>query len=133
MSDDLETNSKQPETKESQRKALVPIQESRMDFHGDELQVVLVELERERQVYVPIRQFCDYLGLDWSGQYRRIERDEELRDTLISVVVTPTQIGKRGYYNRPVLCLPLDLLPGFLFGVTPSRVDQAYRERVRLY
>jgi exoribonuclease R len=117
----------------NQEKALVPIQERRIDFHGDELLVVLVEVEEERQIYVPVRQFCDHLGLNWSAQYRRIERDEELRDTIISVAITATQTRARGYYNRQVLCLPLDLLPGFLFGVTPSRVDQAYRERVRLY
>src|SRR5215813_2147855 len=121
MSDNLETNSKRLETKENLGKALVPIQESRMDFHGDELQVVLVEVEEGRQIYVPIRQFCDYLGLDWSGQYRRIERDEELRETLSSVVVTTTLMPVRGQrQSYSALCLPLDLLPGWLFTLSPG-------------
>src|SRR5436305_3177716 len=121
------------EGKGDQEQALVPLQERRITFHGDELLVVLVQVEGEHRIYVPIRQFCDHLGLNWSAEYRRIERDEELQDAVIFVAITATQTHARGYYNRPVLCLPLDLLPGFLFGVTPSRVNQAYRERVRLY
>ena len=122
-----------PENAILEGKALTPIQEGWMDFHGDALSVVLVEIASERQVYVPVRQFCEYLGLAWSPQYRRIERDEELQETVVFVTVTPTQTGKRGYYNRPVVCLPLEMLPGFLFGLTPSRVKPEFRERVRLY
>jgi len=113
--------------------ALIPSQVSQIDFYGDALLVVLVEINEERQAVIPLRQFCDYLGVDWSGQRQRLLRDEELAEEVVSVAVTSTQIGKRGYYNRPVLCLPLDLLPGWLFGVTPSRVKPEYRERVRLY
>ena len=40
---------------------------------------------------------------------------------------------KRGCYNRPALCLPLDLLPGWLFTLSPSRVKPEYRERVQRY
>ena len=85
------------------------------------------------QAVVPLRQFCDYLGVDCvQPQRQRLLRDEELASEVMSVAVTPTQIHKRGDHNRPVLCLPLDLLPGWLFGVTPSRVKPEYRERVRL-
>jgi hypothetical protein len=113
--------------------AQIPSQMSQIEFYGDVLLVVLVEINGDRQAVVPLRQFCDYLGVDWSGQRQRLLRDEELASEVMSVAVTPTQIHKRGYYNRPVLCLPLDLLPGWLFGVTPSRVKPEYRERVRLY
>jgi hypothetical protein len=113
--------------------ALIPSQVSQIGFYGDALLVVLVEINEERQAVIPLRQFCDYLGVDWSGQRQRLLRDEELAEEVVSVAITSTQTGKRGYYNRPVLCLPLDLLPGWLFGVTPSRVKPEYRERVRLY
>jgi P22_AR N-terminal domain/ORF6C domain len=113
--------------------ALVPSQMSQIEFYGDVLLVVLVEINGNRQAVVPLRQFCDYLGVDWSGQRQRLLRDEELAGEVMTVAITPTQTHKRGYYSRPVLCLSLDLLPGWLFGVTPSRVKPEYRERVRLY
>lgn len=114
-------------------KALIPLQESQMNFHGDMLLVALIEVDGERQAVVPLRQFCDYLGVDWSGQRQRLLRDEELVEEIVSVAITPTQTGRRGYYNRPVLCLPLEMLPGWMFGFTPSRVKQEYQARVRLY
>jgi len=113
--------------------ALIPSQVSQIDFYGDSLLVVLVEINEERQAVIPLRQFCDYLGVNWSGQRQRLLRDEELAEEVVSVAIIATQTGKRGYYNRPALCLPLDLLPGWLFGVTPSRIKPEYRERVRLY
>ncbi|HLZ56158.1 MAG TPA: phage antirepressor N-terminal domain-containing protein [Ktedonosporobacter sp.] len=133
MNDDIEISGDTSEPIQDQERALVPLQERTINFHGDELLVALVEMDGERQVYVPIRQFCEYLGLNWSAQYRRVERDEELRDTMVLVAITATQIHARGYYNRPVICLPLEMLPGFLFGVTPSRVKPEHQERVRLY
>ena len=113
--------------------ALIPLQVSQISFYGDELLVVLVEVNGERLVMVPLRQFCEYLGVDWSGQYQRVKRDEILAREMMSVVITQTQIRKPGYYNRPALCLPLDLLPGWLFNISPSRVKPAYRERVQRY
>ena len=32
----------------------------------------------ERQAVVPLRQFCEYLGVDWSAQRQRLVRDEVL-------------------------------------------------------
>jgi len=113
--------------------ALIPLQVSQISFYGDELLVVLAEVNGERLVMVPLRQFCEYLGVDWPGQYQRVKRDEILAREMMSVVITQTQIHQRGYYNRPALCLPLDLLPGWLFNISPSRVKPEYRERVQRY
>ena len=134
MVDNMENAGDGLEGVQEQEKALIPIQEGRTDFHGDELQVLLVEVEGERRVYVPIRQFCDYLKLDWSGQRQRMVRDETLAEEMTSVVITPTMVPGQGYKQRyTVICLPLEMLPGWLFGVTPSRVKQEFREKVRLY
>ena len=53
----------QQESKEDQEGALIPLQISQIYFHGDELQVVLVETDGEPRAYVPVRQFCVHLGL----------------------------------------------------------------------
>lgn len=118
----------------TQKKVLHPIQESRINFHGDELLVVLVQVGGEHRVYVPLRQFCDYLGLNWSGQYSRIQRDDVLASEAIIVAITtmPGPIrGQREHY--PTLCLPVDLLPGWLFGVTPSRVKPVLALKLHRY
>ena len=54
---------------EQESQALIPIQEKRVNFYGDEIIAMLVEVGGERQVYVPVRQLCHHLGIDWASQY----------------------------------------------------------------
>jgi hypothetical protein len=56
----------------SEEKALVPVEQKDIDFYGDEITAVLVELDERKQVFIPIRSICDYLGLSWAGQRQRI-------------------------------------------------------------
>jgi hypothetical protein len=113
-------------------KALVPVEQKVVEFYGDELTAVRVQLEGQSAVYVPVRPICDYLGVDWSAQYRRINRDPVLSSELIPcVVVTATQ-GQPGQ-RREMLCLPLDLVNGFLFGINANRVKQELRSRLIQY
>ena len=85
-------------------RALVPLQVSQVDFYGDGLMVVLVEIGGERQVLVPLRQFCQYLGVDWASQYQRTKRDEILAHEMAAVVITTTAgPGQRsGQQRHPV-------------------------------
>jgi hypothetical protein len=119
--------------------ALVPIDVRGVDFYGEPVIGALVDADDERQVYVPIRPICERLGIDWSGQYQRIKRDDVLNAALRtvrierseSVGVTHTK-SRRGDPNS--LCLPLKLLPGFLFGVSTDRIkNKNIRERVVLF
>ena len=73
--------------------ALVPVQVSQVDFYGDGLTVALVEIDGERQVLVPLRQFCQYLGVDWASQYQRTKRDEILARERMSVVLLTMLVG----------------------------------------
>jgi len=127
----------QPESGEDEvanQRALVPLQVNQTDFHGDLLVVALVEINGERQAVVPLRQFCEYLGVDWSAQRQRLVRDEVLAAEMLSIAVTNEQLPrKRGYYNRPVICLPLEVLPGWLFNISPTRVKPALQEKVQRY
>lgn len=129
--------SEQSESDEDEAKGLltlVPLQVSQKDFEGDLLVVALVEINGERQAVVPLRQFCDYLGVDWSAQRQRLVRDEVLAAEMLRIAVTNEQLPrKRGYYNRPVICLPLEVLPGWLFNISPTRVKPALQEKVQRY
>jgi len=107
---------------------LVPLEERNVDFYGDEITAVLVEAASGPDVYVPVRPLCDYLGLAWSGQYERIKRDPVLADALRTVRVTRTEAGR-----RETVCLPLEMLPGWLFGISTTRVRPELQDKILRY
>jgi hypothetical protein len=96
--------------------ALTPIEVRTVEFYGDQITGALVRAGDEPEVYVPIRPICDYLGLDWSSQRQRLNRDEVLAEGVV-VITIPSEGGP-----QKMVCLPPDLLPGWLFGVTTARV-----------
>ena len=104
--------------------ALVPRAERTVDFYGDVIPVAVVDDE----AYIPLRQIADFLGLNWSGQYQRIQRNEILARHVQSVAMTAAD-GKQ----YETLCLALEYLPGWLFGVTASRVREELRDKLVRY
>jgi hypothetical protein len=110
--------------------ALIPVEQKFVDFYGDEITAVLTEENEKRQIFVPVRPICDYLGLSWSGQRERINRDPVLSDAVRFVRVTRTN-SQGG--NPNVLALPLDYLNGWLFGVNANRVKEEIRDNLIRY
>ncbi len=104
---------------------LMPSAERVVDFYGDP---IAVALGADNDVYVPIRTIAEFLGLDWSSQYKRIQRDEVLAERGRMVVIT----GADGR-PRPMFSLPLDLLPGWLFGITATRVRPELAPKLKQY
>src|SRR5262245_58688302 len=104
-----------PDT-QSEGAPLVPIEERSVEFYGDTITGALVQIGEEPQVYVPLRPICEYLGLSWAGQRERVMRDDVLADVVRSVRLSPPVGGGGG--TQELLCLPLDYLPGWLFGVS---------------
>jgi hypothetical protein len=95
-----------------------------VDFHDRQL----VAFERGGKVYVAVRPIAEGMGLEWSAQWRRIQRDAVLGP---AVAMMATPFSRHG---QEELCLPLDLMHGWLFTLDESRVkDDATRERVLLY
>ena len=110
----------------SQSRAIVPTDERAVDFYGDELRVYVLDGEP----CVPLRPICDFLGVSWSGQSERIKRDAVLSEAVRFVRVTRTNTAG----GRPeLLCLPLEYLNGWLFGINASRVREELRERLIRY
>jgi hypothetical protein len=114
----------------SRDQALIPVEQKSVDFYGDEIMAVLIEADGRRQILVPIRPICDYLGLSWSGQRERINRDPVLSEVTRFVRVTRTN-SQGG--NPNVLALPLEYLNGFLFGVNANRVKEGIRDNLIRY
>lgn len=114
--------------------ALIPVEERQVDFYGDDITAALVGSEGQEQIYVPIRPICEYLGLSWAGQRERIMRDDVLAGNFKGVRVTRTPSGKtRSGGAQETLCLPLEYLPGWLFGIDVSRVRPELKEKITRY
>ncbi len=106
----------------------MPIEQKEVIFYDDKIIVVQVE---DGTVYVPLRPICDLLGIQWSAQRRRINRDEILLEVvrMLSVSVTDTLRTR----EREMLCLPLDFVNGFLFGINAQRVNPEIKSRLLRY
>ncbi len=105
--------------------ALVPIREQQIDFYGDTLRAAQLA---DETILVPLRPIVEALGLDWSAQSRRVRRDSILAEGLRSVAIMATE-----GYPREVLALPLELLPGWLFGISTARVKPELQEKITRY
>lgn len=106
-------------------RAIVPVEQKAILFYGDEITAVRTG---EGRIFIPIRPIVERLGLNWSGQYSRIQRDPVLREEQSICVIQTDRLG-----SREALCLPLDYLSGFLFGISAERVKPEYREDVIRY
>lgn len=115
--------------------ALEPIEQREILFYEDEVTAVLVRSDEGEQVLIPIRPLCERLGLSWPGQLERINRDPVLSEIVMSVRVTRTDIdsSSRRPHTSEMLCLPLDFLNGWLFGVNASRVKEDVKARLIRY
>jgi hypothetical protein len=110
-------------------KELVSIGEVTIPFYEDNL---IVQLGEDGKIYVALRPIIEALGLDWSAQYRRINRDPVLSEEIkmISVAITATEIRQRGEGAKEYACLPKQFISGFLFGINANRVREELRESV---
>jgi hypothetical protein len=96
-----------------------------INFHGDELAAI----QQDGITYAPIKPICDILGLDWEAQRQRIERDEVLSTCACMIQVQIPHDDQR----RDMVCLPDEMIHGWLFGVEVKRVRPELRERLILY
>lgn len=116
----------------NESKALIPVEQKVVEFYGDELTVVRIDVEGQTLVYIPVHPICDYLGIDWSSQRQRINRDPVLERELLPCVVVTTTQGQPDQ-RREMMCLPLDMINGWLFGINANRVKAEIRDRLIQY
>jgi len=111
---------------DSSQTALQAIQESEVEFQGARLRGALAE---DHEIYMPVQQLCEALAIDQQAQTRRIRRTEALADGLQPVILEADD-GSR----RPFLCLRVDLVPGWLAGISTAHIsDAALRAKVINY
>lgn len=107
--------------------ALIPLEQKDVLFYEDEITAVRVRRDGQTQVFVPLRPIVELLGLDWSGQLRRVRNDAVLAEE-----VQPVRVETAGG-PQEMPCLPLDMLNGWLFGINANRVKEAVRARLVRY
>lgn len=111
-------------------KTLVPVIQKEVLFYEDVITAVLVEVNGEDQIYVPLRPICDYLGLSYTGQRDRIRRDPVLSESVHLIRISRTvEAGS----DQELVCLALKFLPGWLFGISVNRVKEELREKIIRY
>jgi hypothetical protein len=104
--------------------ALVPLREQTVDFYGDVLPAGQLA---DGTILVPVRPICTALGLNWPAQSRRLLRDPVLaRARGVAIMATPTGPQEQ-------VCLPLKVLPGWLFGLKATRVRAELRAKIERY
>ncbi|NJL06339.1 MAG: hypothetical protein HC911_15820 [Chloroflexaceae bacterium] len=105
------------------------LEERWVEFYDDAILAMLVRMDGMPHVLVPVRPICHVLGINWSPQRLRINRDEVLRSCVIKLITqVPGDIQRREH-----LCLPLEYLHGWLFGIGATQVNAEYREKITLY
>lgn len=111
----------------SEEQSLTPIVQKTVTFYEDEITAVLTQSAAGDEVYVPIGQFCDLLGINRRTQMERINDDAVLSRQMATITVT----GPGG--PQPTYCLPLDYLNGWLFSINANRVKPEVRDRLIFY
>lgn len=118
----------------SQKQTLLPLEQKTVVFYDDEIPAVVVEQGEQQVIYVPLSPICDFLGLDWDAQRQRVRRDPVLSEVVQgSVIITAPSADNRGGGPQTLLCLPLDYLNGWLFGISASRVKEELRDKIIRY
>ena len=95
-----------------------------VNFHNQ----TLTTLEKDGVQYVAMKPICDNIGLHWEGQRQRIERKEVLNSVACMIKVTAND-GKK----YETLCLPIEVLNGWLMGVDENRVKPEIKDTLVMY
>jgi hypothetical protein len=126
------------ETQGHEREApLVPVEQGTVDFYGEPILVPITSIEHVVVIYVPLRLLCENMNISWPGQRERALRDPVLGKVARRVRITRT-LGT-GSGTQSMLCIPLEYLPGWLFGINTSRLkadtadQQAKRDKIVRY
>ena len=102
------------------------IQYSLIPFNGEEIMAITMDAKK----FVVPKQICQNLGLDWSAQRQRINRDSVLSDTMVMITIPQKNPSGSGFIEQETLALPLEYLNGWLFGIDDTRVKEEIRQKV---
>lgn len=79
----------------------------------------------ENKILVGVKSICEGLGVDYSSQFKRIDRDEVLSEGVVKMTI-PTGSG-----NQEVNMLEIEYLPFFLTGIKTGMCKAEIRPRLK--
>ena len=88
----------------------------------------LITIEQNGVHYVAMKPICENIGIQWESQYNRIRRD----DVLNSVIFMMNMTGSDSK-NYQMICLPIEYLNGWLFGIDINRCKPEIRDTLIKY
>lgn len=94
-----------------------------IDFNGQPL----LTIEQNGIHYTAAKPIAENIGLDWRSQRQRILRDDVLSEGVV-MITTPSKGGL-----QETLCLPIEFLNGWLFGVDAKRVKPEIKDALIQY
>lgn len=90
--------------------------------------VDIVTVDRDGEIFVPIKPVCGAIGIDFAAQYNKLQSDEFLSPT-IAIIAMVAADDK----SRDMVCLPLKYIYGWLATINPGKVAPEAREAVIAY
>lgn len=91
-------------------------------FYGETLYLV----EHHGEPFTPAKPICEAIGLEWSGQYKKLTDNPQRWGAW--VITCPTAGGE-----QQTLCLPVRRLSGWLSSISAPRVKDEIREKLIAY
>lgn len=101
-----------------------PISTQTISFNNQSL----VTFEQDGVHYTAMKPICENIGLSWHAQFERMNRDEILSQCIL-IIRMVAEDGK----NREMVCLPIEYLNGWLFGIDVNRCKPEIRETLIKY
>jgi len=96
-----------------------------VDFHNQPV----IAIEQDGKYFVAMRPIVENIGLDWEAQRQRIMRHAIMKTSTFMIKAQMEGDDQ----HREFVCLPLDMLNGWLFGVDVNRVRPELRPRLMQY
>ena len=87
----------------------------------------LLTVEKDGIKYVAVKPICENLGLAWAAQFVKIKENQILSEG-VSIIEIPSDGG-----IQETICLPIDMINGWLFTINPNKVSEEIRPVVLYY
>ena len=87
----------------------------------------LLTVEKDGVKYVAVKPICENLGLAWAAQFVKIKENQILSEG-VSIIEIPSDGG-----IQQTVCLPIDMINGWLFTISPNRVSEEIKPLVIYY
>ena len=87
----------------------------------------LLTVEKDGIKYVAVKPICENLGLAWSSQRTKIVENHVLSEG-VTIIDIPSEGGP-----QQTVCLPIDMINGWLFTINPNKVSEEIKPLVIYY